>query len=307
MGGIIWGLVLVGIIAVIVALLLSRGQFRRLGINESLMPIAVSVTQRIRLRNLVSVGAAGAVAILTIGYGASIPNDFGRPLFFAPILTAATGIVFFSIVPAFRESSPQRSADLAPRTALTFGRVRWFVRAGVLAVVQVATSIGLGLASDGGRRLTRVSETYALSSGPFPGFFYSWPALAALALLAGVVVLAIVRIARAPQPGEESLREADRTLRQLAVGVVLRAASTGIAATIAALLIPAGTISATLGHGVNFSGDMAVPDDAVLLAFAAAELITGAVFAVLAIVLAVWTITSALRKPLEIALEPVAA
>jgi len=302
MGGILIGLVLVAIIATVVAVLVARGPFRRVGVDESLVPATVAVTSRIRLRNTVAVVAAVIVAVLLLGYGGAVPSDLGRIVLIAPVLTVATGILFFSIVPAFRESSPRRSADLAPRTALTFGTRRSYAVAAALVGGLVTAIVVLGLlASPDGRSVSRAGENFGMTASPYPGFYYGTPTLAAVALLVGVVVLAIARIARAPRPGDPGLREADAALRQLAIVVVLRATAAGAAATLAAMLIGAGITTSSISRGMA-TGDPAgdAPSDALLQALGIGTSIVGMGLAVLAVVLSVAAITNALRAPLAL-------
>ncbi len=307
MGGILWVVILFVLVAVVAGVLVRVGPFRRLGIDESLMPVATAVTERIRLRNLLALVAAIVVGTALVWFAFSVRSDLGRTLFLAPILSAATGILFFSVIPTFRESVAVRSADLAPRTPLSFANRGSFVLAGVLLASVVAVCIVFGaVATSHGRAFSRQSPLYTMTAGPFPGFFYGVPVLAAVALLAGVVVLAAVRIARAPRPSDEGLRDADSSLRRLAIGVVLRAAAAGCAATLAGFLLLAANAMTSVSGGIQENGlnGPEIPPDTALQVIAVLENIGAAVLVVVALVFAITAVSGALRKPLELSVAP---
>lgn len=299
MGVYVVGLTLVAIIATAVAVVIARSPFRRVRIEERLAPIAASVARRIRWRNMLAVAASATVAWFLVATGTS-PGNAGRAFYVAPLLAAATGIVFFIVVPVFHETSSRRSADLAPRTALTFGGRGSLVLAALLAVGVIATSIALGAVADpGGRTLSRAD---GYSEDLFPGFYYSVPALAALAVLGGAVVVAIVRISKVRQPGDETLRDADHALRRLAMGVVVRGAAAATSATIAGMLIAAGAVTSSVSYGPIVIDQPGIADPW-LHGVALGESIGGLVFGALAVVLAVSAIAGALRTPLAISSE----
>ena len=307
MGGIIWVVILFVLVALTAGVLVRISPFRRLGIDESVMPAATSVTERIRLRNLLALVAAIVVGAALVWFAFSVRSDLGRTLFLAPILSAATGILFFSVIPAFRESAAVRSADLAPRTPLSFANRRTFVLAGIFLALVVAVVIACGVvATSHGRSFTRQSPLFTMAAGPFPGFFYGVPVLAAAALLAGVVVLAVVRIARAPRPSDDGLRDADSALRRLAIGVVLRAAAAGCAATVAGFLFLASNAVTSVSGGIEQNGlnGPEIPPDTVLQVLAVLGHIGAAIFVVVALVFAITAVSGALRKPLELLVAP---
>ena len=310
MGGVLWASILLLLLTALVAVILARrGPFRRMGVEASLLTSAASVSARIRLRNVVAFFAAIAVAALLIGYAFTNPADLGRTVLIAPLVTAAVGIGFFVIVPAFPDPSDRRSAELLPRTAFTFAS-RWaFVFAGSLALAVVAACIAFGLVSEpDGRSFGNDygQLAYGFTATPFPGFYYGVPVLGALVLLAATAVVAILRVSSARMPGDESLREADAAIRQLAIGVILRSVAAGCAVTVGAMLVAAAGATSSVNGGIQeegVGGPTLVPDP-FLQVLVVVEILLAVVLIVGGCVFAIGAITNALRKPLGLTAVP---
>jgi hypothetical protein len=303
MGGMLWALILLFLIALVAVLLVRRGPFRQLGVDASLLTAAAAVSARIQLRNVIALLAAITVASLLVGYAFTNPAGLGRTVFAAPLLTAAVGIGFFIIVPAFHESSDRRSAELSPRTALSFAPRPALFLAGALVLVVVAACIAFGLVAEpDGRSLSYRAASYSSGASPFPGFFYGVPVLLSLALLVAISLTAVLRVSRARMPSDESLREADAAIRQLAIRVILQSAAAGCAVSLGVMLVAAGGATSSVAGGVRQNGAGGL--DPFLQVVPVVENLLAVVFVIGGCVFAISAITNALRKPLALTAVP---
>ena len=121
--------------------------------------------------------------------------------FTAPLCLSVVALLF--LFPAGRASAPRRSADLAPRTWLTFAP-RWLslVATGVVALV-VVVSVSAGLASgpdDDGRYLIFGVEASSSTSGSTTiyGWWFSLPCLVIIAVLLAFALAELAVISRPP-------------------------------------------------------------------------------------------------------------
>ena len=306
--GIDIGLVLLLFAAVVIVVVLTR-RARKLDVDESLVPTVRSVTRRVRLRNVIALVATLALAAYFL-YAPPRYPDPGLVLFSAPVITGCIAIVFFVIVPAFADPAGRRMAELTPRTFFSFATHRAVALAAGFGAAVVVTCVILGLIAQPNGQSFMYDYTTAdwrFGGGPFPGFFYSTPVLVAVGVLAAATVFATLRVSSARMPSDETLREADATLRRLAVSVILRTATAAYALTLAGLIAASAAIHSTVNFGIaeNAPTDprlVPLPFFQVLVpveyALAVLFLLTGLAFATGAV-------TNALRTPL--ALRAVAA
>jgi hypothetical protein len=297
MGIVLLAIILIAVIGLTTTLIVRRGPFRQLGVEESVLAVARSAAARIALRNVVALLAAISAAVVVIG--SALVSDLGRTLFMAPLLTAAVGIAFFVIVPAFHETGDSRTAELSRRRVLSFASRRALLVTGALALSVVAACISFGLVAEpDGHSFNYQQAERGFGASPFPGFYYGVPVLVALAILATVSVVAIMRVIRARMPGNSSLREADAAIRQLAVGVILRAAAAGCATTLGGILFVAGAATSTSNWGGPPNSSGWLEPDPFVQGLPVVESLLAAVFIVAGIALAIGAVTNALRKPL---------
>ena len=293
-------------LGVVVLAASGRGPFRRFHMDAGQASSAEAANRRVRLRNLSALAAATLVAAALGTIGLTMVVDFGRLVLITPILAASAAIAFFALVPAtpFREGAGARSADLSPRTPWSFGP-RWiFALPAVAAATLIVVSVGVGLAADAdGRTISHAYDRGGNSAGPFPGFFYGVPVLAAIAVLACVAVIALVRIASAARPSDETLREADAAVRLLAIRVVMKSATSALAVTLGIILLLAGSSTQKVAGGLTgFAGsvDVSIPPDGALVALGMIELGLGVIALVAGVAFLLWAVSDAVRKPFEL-------
>ena len=284
----------------------GRGPFRRFQMDATQASSAEAANLRVRQRNFSALAAAILVAVFLGTAGLSLAADLGRLLLLAPILAASAAIAFFVLAPTapFHEAAGTRNADLSPRRPWSFGP-RWiFVVPAVAAAALLAVTVALGLAADAdGRSISHDYGRGASGAGPFPGFFYGVPLLASVVVLACVAAIALVRIASAVRPSDESLREADSTIRLLAIRVVMKSATSALVFTLGIVLLLAGSATLRVANGVQAwvdSVDVSIPPDGMLITLGVIELGTGVIALVAGVVFLLWAVSDAVRKPFEL-------
>jgi len=129
-------------------------------------------------------------------------------------------------------------ADIAPRS---LRRLLW----GWSALVAVIAAVGAAVATDG-RQISRAVEDGAVTSSPFPGWFYGLPLL-----LACLVVLAaaeaVLRVVASRPAVVDAQPRWDAALRRLSAHRALRGAQLVVGLTAAGLLLTAGMTLRNVG------------------------------------------------------------
>ena len=307
---------LVVVVAMIALAVNRRGPFRALYISSAAAASAETTNRRVRLRNVSAIAAAVACAtFLTVaGLLGSITTERQEPLdalqllLLTPILTAVTTVAFFAFVPTFREDSASRTADLIRRTPLTFGSRSVFVAPVAAAALLAFLIVLFGAVADPDGRMLSYSPDVAKmggGGGSFPGFAYGIPLLVGVALLAGVLVVSLKRIASAPRPTDTSLREADSTVRLLGIRVVTKTATCALLVSAGSLCVFAGNTAGSINRGTSTDGrGNAIPADATMQAIGTLGTIAlwlGVALVAAAIAFIVGAVGDATRKPFEIA------
>ena len=307
---------LVVVVAMIALAVAKRGPFRALYISSAAAASAEATNSRVRLRNVSAIAAALACAtLLTVaGLLGSITTERQEPLdalhllLLTPILTAVTAVAFFAFLPAFREDSASRAADLTERTPLTFSPRSVFVAPVAAAALLAFLIVLLGAVADPDGRMLSYSPDVAEmggGGGSFPGFVYGIPLLIGVVLLAGVLIVALKRTASAPRPTDTSLREADSTVRLLGIRVVTKTATSALLVTAGSLCILAGNTAESINRGTSVDGrGNPIPADATMQAIGTLGTIAlwlGVALVAAAIAFVVGAIGDATRKPFEIA------
>ncbi|TFB51982.1 hypothetical protein [Cryobacterium tagatosivorans] len=307
---------LVVVVAMIALAVARRGPFRALHISSAAAASAEATNRRLRLRNVGAIAATVACAtLLTVaGLIGSITTERQEPLdalhllLLTPILTAVTAVAFFAFLPAFPEESASRTADLTRRTPLTFGPRSVFVAPVAAAALLAFLIVLLGAVADPDGRMLSYSPDVAKmggGGGTFPGLVYGIPLLVGMVLLAGVLIVALKRIASAPRPTDASLREADSTVRLLGIRVVTKTATSALLVTAGSVCILAGNTAESINRGTSVDGrGNPIPADATMQAIGTLGTIAlwlGVALVAAAIAFVVGAIGDATRKPFEIA------
>ncbi|MHC2999326.1 hypothetical protein OB08_09100 [Microbacterium sp. HJ5] len=175
-----------------------------------------------------------------------------------PLVVGIIALVLLAV--PLRARGGVGAADLAPRSMLTFTRGWWFAApAAVLALIVIIT-VAAGVASQpdaltGRYDSVMVDAGVAAIATTIYGWFYSVPALVALAVLTAAVCVDLLLIARPPL-GED--RELDVRTRRTRTRNVLTAATAAMLLHLAAVF---GSLSAT----ASVQGEFATSEGPVFL------------------------------------------
>ncbi|MGC0271826.1 hypothetical protein ACO0LV_02365 [Pseudactinotalea sp. Z1739] len=187
------------------------------------------------------------------------PGSTALPIALAPAISAAVGVGVYSLLPQrWAEGpdtavTPTRTASLEPRTwwnqsprlprALLIGSLA--ATLGLLVVGGVTSSVD----EHGNPVLSRefAGGTMLVSAGPYPGWHYAVPLIAAVTVLAGVTMVAMRRLnttAALPGPG---LAGADAAWRRGSASVVCLISLAGLNLTLGGVAFIVGSAV----HGVH--------------------------------------------------------
>lgn len=137
-------------------------------------------------------------------------------------------------------------ADVAPPA---LRRLLW----GWTALVGVIAAVGAAVATDG-RQISRTVEQGAVTSSPFPGWFYGLPLLLAC-LVVLVAAEAVLRVVANRPAVVDAQPRWDAALRRLSAHRVLRGAQLVVGLTAAGLLITAGMTLQNVGGALVDDGN----------------------------------------------------
>jgi hypothetical protein len=203
-----------------------------------------SSSRRLRLALLVIPTVGGVVAAAII---ASYQEDNGTDwllgrtsfLIIAPILITIVTVLVMAFFPRFTETNPRRTADLAVRSALSYVSRAALVTLIVAGVLLAASTLVFGFLAlpNGDHLFYFYGHYYAGGGGMFPGFTYGLPVLVSLVLLIAAVGLSLRRIARAPRPTDDGLRDADTAVRTVTTASITAMASFAVALTFAIVVL----------------------------------------------------------------------
>ncbi|GAA2719924.1 hypothetical protein [Cellulomonas aerilata] len=167
---------------------------------------------------------------------------------------ATAGLAFAAVQAAGevtwpRPSGTLRRAPLTRRTVRDVAPRRLRAAAWGWAALALVTLVACGWASQDGRAISRTFADGAASSGPFPGWYFGVPLVAAVlvVLLAAEGVLRLV--ARRPSVADADPAW-DMALRRLSAHRVLRGTQLVLAWTAAGVLLVAGAALRSVGHAV---------------------------------------------------------
>jgi hypothetical protein len=242
---------------------------------EAAQRAATRVQLRNRLALVSGLLASVATGIVALGF----PADLGRAALLAPSVGATVAMLVFVLVPSaeFLESDTVRSADLAPRRAWDYARV-WPAYAATALPVLLLPLLALGGNADGRSITHEYGDLAGATAGPYPGWFYATPLIVAGVVLAAATDVALRRVARAPRPSDPSLRDADATVRTVAVRLIVGVSAAAALGTLGVALLGAGMPTVSVAGGVTASiggSDASIPAYAPLLALGIVEVVLG--------------------------------
>lgn len=266
---------------------------------------------RLRLTLLLVPAVGGvAVSLIVASYqdADGIDGPLGRTSFLliSPLLVTIVIVLLLAFVPRFGETGVTRTAEISRRSPLSFVTRPATLGPIVLTVLLSAATLTFGMLAwpNGESLFYFYGGGYAGGGGEFPGFGFGVPILVSLALLFAAVWFSLFRVARAPRPSDNALREADTAVRTLTSASILAIASFAIAISLAIVLIMAGVAFwGVTDARVDLGGDpVAVNAMAqTLAALSRASVGLGVGFVILAIYFLVRTISLATRTPFRIA------
>jgi hypothetical protein len=266
-----WIAFLIPFIMVIAGLILSVAQRR----SVAVVTVGAAVrgaaqlgrrrsSKRLRLSLLLIPTGGGVIAAAIVaGYGQAdgVDGPLGRTSFLmiTPLLVTIITVVVLTFVPKYAETTSRRSAEVVPRSPLTFSSRAPLMTLLVMVVLLAAATIIFGfLAWPHGESLFYFyGDSHAGGGGEFPGFGFGVPVLVSLALLAAAVWMSLSRIARAPRPTNEGLREADAAVRTVTTATVTAMASFAVALSLGIVVLMASIAfwDVAGGNHVDISGN----------------------------------------------------
>ncbi|MAP63898.1 MAG: hypothetical protein CMH34_09200 [Microbacterium sp.] len=151
----------------------------------------------------------------------TLPDWYLDYRFTIPILVGVLGLVILAFPVTTRGAAG--AADLTPRSPVTFALGWWFAPPAAILVVILIITFTAGAASEPdpetGRYIMYMVDGGVMSVGTsIYGWFYSTPAMVALAVLLIVTAVDLILIAR---PAMEEDREADARVRRIRTRNVL--------------------------------------------------------------------------------------
>ena len=196
----------------------SVGFVRRSIVPHTAAATTAVVVRGVRFRMLGAVGVAAFVGLAVLPLRIS---DIPLGTIIAPGVGAAVGLVVLALSP-FPRRVPDfgiRQAELTPRTVGAFGP-RWgFTLPSTAVVALLALLVVTGVSSSTIDGVFSHEFTVVLphagtnTAGPYPGWSYGIPILAACALLIAAMLFALHRIAAAPRIGHRDASGLDSKLR----------------------------------------------------------------------------------------------
>ncbi|HEX5331308.1 MAG TPA: hypothetical protein VFW79_01555 [Cellulomonas sp.] len=240
-------------LAVVVALVVIALAHRPSGREQLATPSSALAAARRHAGGIDALAWVGLVAALVViqALTPSLTSGLGTGVLIGltPTLAGATFLAVQSVGELTwpRPSGSVRRAPLTPRTVRTIApvglrRLTW-AWAGGLALVLVAC----GVASGNGRDIERVWDASSSSAaGPFPGWFFGAPLLAATAVVVVATEIVLRLVARRPAVVDTAPAD-DLALRTLSSLRVLRGAQLVLAWTLAGVLLVAGSALRSVG------------------------------------------------------------
>jgi hypothetical protein len=202
--------------------------------------------KRLRLSLLLVPTVGGVIAaglIAAYGQADGVDGPLGRTsvLMITPILVTIIIVLGLAFVPKYAETTSRRSADVVPRSPLTFSSRAALIRLLILAILLAAATTVFGVLAwpQSESLFYFYGESHAGGGGEFPGFGFGVPVLVSLAFLAGAVWVSLSRIARSPRPTDEGLRAADAAMRTVTTTAVTAVASFAVALSLGIVLLMA--------------------------------------------------------------------
>ena len=257
---------------------------------------------RRRMACALLVGVAVLVMVLIVGF--VVPRDMYRITSMSPGLAASA--VMLALALPFPDMSDRlgggqvRTASLQSREPWTYARryvlMQPMLAAGLLIIYLGFTTVTASPDDFGLMRtiqLVAPNGTWAHSSSPYPGSYYSIPLAIVTLVLVGLTCAALWRIAHVPSAPEARFAEADRLWRVLLTRFTVFLSVGAMLVYAAAVLLVAGT--ATVRVGTNNGAWSAAYADDVYPTLGNIQIIMGGVVAVLAVIYLVMACSALVR------------
>lgn len=246
------GIILVGyaaaIVAAVVVVVAAVAAGRRKETSRP-SPEYVSLLRAARLRAVAAVAVTIAVFAALVSFGMSTPAAYGLPLLLAAPVAATVALLFYAVIPPRSvavAADATREASLTPRSLGSYvARPDALVLAGAV-VFAIAVFLFTGFTSSTderglSREITFTDGAVSSTSGPYAGWYYGVPAVAAIAVLLVAGVFALRRVATTPALPREEGADADAHWRRGSMRILL-------AIIVAAILQPVGGAAAFSGQ-----------------------------------------------------------
>ncbi|MBN9223532.1 MAG: hypothetical protein ABS63_02915 [Microbacterium sp. SCN 70-27] len=246
------GIILVGyaaaIVAAVVVVVAAIAAGRRQSTSRP-SPEYVSLLRAARLRAVAAVVVTIVVFAALVSFGMSTPEAYGLPLLLAAPVAATVALLVYAVIPPRSvavAADATREASLTPRSVGSYvARPDALVLAGavVFAVVVFLFTGFTSSADERGlsREITFTEGAVSSTSGPYAGWYYGVPALAAIIVLLVAGAVALRRVATTPALPHGEGAEADVHWRRGSVRILL-------AIIVAAILQPVGGAAAFSGQ-----------------------------------------------------------
>jgi hypothetical protein len=240
-------------LAVVVAVVVIALSHRRNGRERAVTASSTLVAARRHAGAIDALAWVGLVAALVViqGLTPSLTSGLGTGVLIGltPTLAGATFLAVQSVGELTwpRPSGPLRRAPLTPRSVGTIApvglrRLTWVWAAGL-----VVTLVACGLTSGNGRDIERSWDASSSSAaGPFPGWFFGVPLLAATVVIVVATEIVLALVARRPAVSDTAPSD-DLALRSLSSLRVVRGGQLVLAWTWAGVLLVAGNAVRNVG------------------------------------------------------------
>lgn len=246
------GIILVGyaaaIVAAVVLVVVAVAAGRRQETTRP-SPEYVSLLRAARRRAVAAVVVTIVVFTALVSFGMSTPEAYGLPLLLAAPVAATVALLLYAVIPPRSvavAADATREASLTPRSLGSYvARPDALVLTGAV-VFAIAVFLFTGFTSSTderglSREITFTDGAVSSTSGPYAGWSYGVPALAAIAVLLVAGAFALRRIATIPALPREEGADADGHWRRGSVRILL-------AIIVAAILQPVGGSAAFSGQ-----------------------------------------------------------
>lgn len=224
-------LAVLAVLLVVVAVWAATGRRVPLRVEGS-APLVLRAERR---RSLAAIGFALAILVAGISTALCVPEWLGAGAAIAPALAGVGGLLLYAATPPPQDDGAQAryAASLSPRTPWTIAPPTALIALGVVLLLQFVLLVVTGTTSSADdlgrfRVITYSTDGVSSSAGPYPGWFYAVPLLAATVLLALAVWVALHRVATTASLPGEGLEELDSMWRSRSAQIIVGLATAAV-------------------------------------------------------------------------------